>query len=132
MKYIKTKSGHILEFTEELKNDIKEFGWIPILGCLENETKQADTLKELCDAFIICEKPFYLKPYVWKESLEKLFSKNIINNIKSLSIEVYGAIWVKGEYNEPILKPAAKMNDKGDLELLDKLSQLEGMWRKGV
>ena len=80
---------------------------------LLKENKVADTIEELCDEFV-CENEHwvnhkYMSPEIedcinYKDSCEK-FSKTPTN--------LYGAIWTdKG------LIYVAKMNDKGDLELL--------------
>ena len=64
---------------------------------------QADTIEELCDVYIV-------------EKFKHIFtideiSKNIVRNCKKS--KVYGAIWTdKG------LIYVAKLNDKGELELL--------------
>ena len=70
---------------------------------------QADTIKELCDRFVVetCDNTKF-----WLErSLE--FAK-IYCGIKN----IYGAIWVIDDNGVPILKPVAKMNENGDLELI--------------
>ena len=74
---------------------------------------QADTIKELCDEFLIKEEPND-KPYLTHRSFEE--SKNIVIGRKWKTL--YGAIWVEGEHGEPILKSVAKLNEEGDLKLL--------------
>ena len=72
---------------------------------------QADTIEELCDEFVIHNFSYYKKPYIPTSQI----------NIKAIPIEtfikcdmqLYGAIWTdKG------LIYVAKMNEKGDLELI--------------
>jgi len=82
---------------------------------------QADTIEELCDRMIqiipgidpvvMSEKTFY---YL-KNSMS--MKDNIINGIKK-GYSYYGAIWTKGESDEPILKSISKMNKDGKLELI--------------
>lgn len=73
--------------------------------------KQADTIDELCDAWIIVPIRVNCNPFV------RHISENISHFINSSHV-IFAGIWTKGEHNEPILKPVAKMNEKGDLELL--------------
>ena len=88
MKYIRTNDGKI---------------YLVKCECvLQNGDRQADTIEELCDEFVV-----------------DLNGKKIISALtfeRSLDYggdEIYGAIWTdKG------LIYVAKMNDKGELELL--------------
>jgi hypothetical protein len=73
--------------------------------------KSADTIKELCDAFVIDKK----EPFIGKledlptlKYLVKLHNKNQKNKWN-----LYGAIWT----NKGLIY-VAKMNEKGELELL--------------
>lgn len=77
----------------------------------EHIIKQADTIEELCDEFVVVSVSF-LKPYKitrkWVETLKQ--AQKYKPSDKCI---VYGAIWTdKG------LIYVAKMNDKGELELL--------------
>lgn len=124
MKYIRTKDG----IYEVIKEDSI---WVDCVGSLQRIMKcqccfkkhaiikQADTIEELCDELIIYDKEqcirefitidFYNKTY-WFKYDEDEYSKPI--KIKP-NDEIYGAIWTdKG------LIYVAKMNDKGELELL--------------
>lgn len=113
MKYIRTKDG-ILKIIKNEDFDEQEKKKIPanctmvyslnIFGCTcvdnNNIIKQADTIPELCDEFV-----YHLKSG-GKFIDDKLTKSNIYEN-------VFGAIWTdKG------LIYVAKMNDKGELELL--------------
>ena len=69
---------------------------------------QADTIEELCDEFVIVFKD--------KKIVEKDF-KLVKTNYGTYD-SVYGAIWTYDSNGAPTLKPVAKMNDKGELELL--------------
>ena len=96
MKYIRTKNG-----IEKLDAD-REYLTEYMNG------KQANTVEELVDDFIAKKdygKPFVIKRYEIHSSLQFGFT-------------IYGAIWVVGEDNEPILKPVAIINEKGEMVLL--------------
>ena len=82
--------------------------------------KQADTIEELCDEFVIDignrkylnHKGCYLGDF-YKKSYVSIGDENIGKDEKRKIIAKYGAIWTdKG------LIYVAKMNDKGELELL--------------
>ena len=82
-------------------------------GCI---VKQADTIEELCDAFVLDHPLFANNCKNLYHSFEK--AKNGIKKRSGdahdlYSFEIYGAIWTdKG------LIYVAKTNDKGELELL--------------
>ncbi len=72
--------------------------------------KQADTIEELCDEFVIVNRnsktPYLLEDWQTQSLLKQRAKPDYI-------IEIYGAIWTdKG------LIYVAKMNRKGDLELI--------------
>ena len=114
MKYVRTKDGKIYNkskiicsaFREEYcspnwNEDIEKYLQTKIVA-------EADTIEELVDDFIAKKdygKPFVIKRYEIHSNLQFGFT-------------IYGAIWVVGENNEPILKPVAKMKEEGGLELL--------------
>ena len=109
MKYIRTKDGRILKVFKDnvglvskndgltyYKEDTIDFEtsyWLP----KSEIAKQADTIKELCDEFVFGNVII---------SLEEAKRDCEIGNI-------YGAIWT-----EKGLIYVAKMNEKGELELL--------------
>ena len=107
MKYIRTKDGRIVEYQSDFyKTDIVcgKDGFI----FKDDILKQADTIEELCDEFvwIDTENNHNIKPKtgdgLWCLCCDYKNGQNI-----------YGAIWTdKG------LIYVAKMNDKGELELL--------------
>lgn len=116
MKYIRTKDGRIVAIpnksklvpcdNEKLIIDITKRGQTCIYGIVE---KQADTIEELCDEFIVisdnCERPI-ISALPYNEL--KLYAKG-----RTEYAICYGAIWTdKG------LIFVAKINDKGELELL--------------
>ena len=95
MKYIRTKDGRIIENEAYLRD-----------GRHRRHCRCANTIKELCDEFVM-DKEIVTNDY----NFEDLQAIGCIYN-------VYGAIWTTGEHGEPILKSVAKINDKGELELL--------------
>lgn len=101
MKYIRTKDAI---GTETIDNaGIK---WRDVKGYSTEIVKQADTIEELCDRFVICGKPDYYELYEDFDEVKDLFYAENVTNI-------YGAIWTdKG------LIFVAKLNNKGKLELL--------------
>ena len=107
MKYIRTKNG-IYEIINENETFYECVGKIFISkDIFYHKDRLADTIEELCDEFV-CDNKIVnvehdLENNLWVD--DKLFE-----DIKDI---VYGAIWTdKG------LIYVAKMNDKGELELL--------------
>lgn len=106
MKYIRTKDNRIIDTTKyyiENSNLFKDGVYQEYKKELENAIKQADTIEKLCDEFVaivsVC-KAVFTNYALAKESCY-------------LPPIIYGAIWTdKG------LIYVAKMNDKGELELL--------------
>ena len=115
MRYIRTKDVYgkevILYIKEDRSNILKYCKKDVILNCgikkpaviisrkVFDNLSQADTIEELCDEFVYGETLIYDK-----EEMKFLTSRGEI---------VYGAIWTsKG------LIYVAKMNEKGELELL--------------
>lgn len=125
MKYIRTEDGHIFDLSifapkiiknpsesKDLTIYLNTYGYGKIVN-------QADTIEELCDEFVVINKESKNHSLIeiekdgnryttdkithWIETLEKKLKR----------FEIYGAIWTdKG------LTYVAKMNDKGELELL--------------
>ena len=123
MKYIRTKDGRILYMIE--KCEYKENKITYIVGWdlednfeinQEDVINQADTIEELCDEFVafktkedygILSATDYIEGHKWE--MED-YAKN--------GYQIYACIWVIDSNGAPTLKPVAKMNDKGELELL--------------
>ena len=120
MKYVKTEDGCITEGNFELGKIILTV-WGEEIITKENS---ADTIEELCDVAVIVGKR-YDEPYHWWFYRHKDSKKNDLVEIVKDYMEiwgnedymvfenVYGAIWT-----EKGLIYVAKMNDKGELELL--------------
>ena len=130
MKYIRTKE-HIYKRLFIDRAIINECGYgacdkkLNPIG--ETIIKQAETIKELCDELIIKnpnnDGDFYRKVFVyegaWKNILNEKHAKHCTNrDIYEHDVEIFGAIWVIDSNGVPTLKPVAKMNSKGELELL--------------
>ena len=119
MKYIRTKD-EIFDETEH-RHTIKN-GKVSIMGVFY-EFKQADTIEELCDELVVKykneKKPRYIDMTELLKTCKNIgvaFRKHInwlFDNYKDQLEICNGAIWTdKG------LIYKAKMNDKGELELL--------------
>ena len=118
MKYIRTKNNRIYEAVEEYnttylvkahknyRNIIKAIDGTIIVykaSCI----KVADTIEELCDEFVSINEMEQNKPKILNITFESIKQNDYLFDI------IYGAIWTdKG------LIYVAKMNDKGELELL--------------
>ena len=118
MKYIRTEDGiYVFEDFAKTRGErcLNHYGYQDknggcILGTLEDWKccKKADTIEELCDGFVVRYPNGYLV-YKYKKMIDDYFSEHH----KCLIEKVWGAIWTsKG------LIYVAKMNEKGELELL--------------
>jgi len=104
-EYLTTYKDHC-EMVAELQDSGFDFE-----GCI---IKQADNIEELFDEYILVDKVYSVNPDVKDKMLRKCFGKEAFK--KEL---IYGAIWCKGEDNEPILKSVARMIDEnGGWELI--------------
>ena len=108
MKYIRTRYG-ISELCDEqhiegfvaVKCPLKIKGYRVVSK--ENIINQADTIKELCDEFVISGN----RPIIISQTT--VMSGRMLNKTPV----IYGAIWT----NKGLIY-VAKMNEKGELELL--------------
>ena len=118
MKYIRTKDGifKVLDYTSNCgesyyKIKPEDDGWI--WACSDDILKVADTIEELIDEYVVVENKSHNIPSYLKEAINRFMEKQCGELSEDYSIEIYGAIWTdKG------LIYVAKMNDKGELELL--------------
>ena len=101
MKYIRTKDGRIYQDAD-------------IFTCREMPLKVAGTIEELLNRYVIVSlHRNYSYKILTKIQFGNLNRKELLNKIKQGNTSVYGSIWTdKG------LTYVAKMNEKGDLELL--------------
>ena len=114
--YIRTKDGRIAEVKENmvikrcsenvLRLVYKDNRSICVLSGNDDIIKQAETIEELCDRFVVMD----------KEKKEVISIVSFLAYAKlwsSCKYDIYGAVWTdKG------LIYVAKMNDKGNLELI--------------
>ena len=115
MRYIRTKDGKIFEYAGRERTPygdlISTDGTHYRYDCV---LKEADTIEELCDEFV-CENSL-IDSSPRKENGQIIGRYQKIDNAIMLAkkgLIVYGAIWTdKG------LMYVAKMNEKGELELL--------------
>jgi hypothetical protein len=90
-----------------------EFG----MTCIRRKhiVKEADSIEELCDKCVVKlsydKQPLVGSFYECEHFISRYANDNTITDI-------FGAIWITGEYGEPILKPAAKLHKEGEWELL--------------
>ena len=112
MKYIKTKDGiykvsHYNDWaTHKRKGATLIDGYKNSYIKNENIIAQSETLEELCDMFVYCKSGFY---EIYRQLDYTHYDKEYIKNGGTIK----GAIWTdKG------LIYVAKMNDKGELELI--------------
>ena len=113
MKYIRTKDGIFKRY----KNStiIDNIFYYPDNGILpeyrrEPILNQADTIEELCDEFVLVDTE---SKYCGILSKDKEIKFDKVNMGNAYGRKFYGAIWTdKG------LIYVAKMNEKGELELL--------------
>ncbi len=124
MKYIRTKDG-IYEIDETFKRDNqiaffdnKERTHGYIVGFFEgkNVLKQADTIEELCDGWII-ECLGWDKP-IFKRQLRYINWRDYVKTANKYKATHYACIFVKLQNGAIRIEPVAKMNKKGELELL--------------
>ena len=123
MKYIRTKDGNIYEIVEDRQDDM----WLVVKEhkpntynfkiSLRRVFKQADTIEELCDEFVLIKKG---KPELFVRNNDEIVKHCAFESFVKFNLphsnkitDIYGAIWTdKGLFY------VAKMNEKGELELL--------------
>ena len=119
MKYIRTKDGvyELVDTYYSFVNGVETYMYDDNGRGVEINShqilKQSDSIEELCDEIVILrngERPTILLNY---DNLPLLKARVVKDNQK-----VYGAIWT-----DTGLKYVAKLNDKGELELIWENSQ---------
>ena len=107
MKYIRTKNNIIFNFLDNAPLSWQTLGVEPI--------KEADDIEELFDRYVVrrrvMDEPCHYI-YLSKEQMKADIS------LRNSAYEIYGAIWITGDNDEPILKSVAKMNENKVFELL--------------
>lgn len=126
MSYVRTTKGRIAEVKKNMLvketafkqrflvyKDCPEIDVVDSDSGLGEVTKEADDVKDLCDEFIaVLNDGTHIK--LWSADELRRLAASKPESLRA----VYGAIWIKGERGEPILKSAAKMNKGGKWELL--------------
>ena len=123
MKYIRTKDK-VYEVESDIeyvyKNDeechllqaykdvYEEYGEETNWTDLGEIIKQADTIEELCDEFVLFDYDREIRPSIFRFPIP--LQKYVVIH---KDYEIYAAIWTEWG-----LKYVAKMNEKGELELL--------------
>ena len=108
-KYIRTKTK-IEKIETTLTTNEKLFDYLAQFDNYKNDLiKVADTIEELCDEFVIIDDLDRGINTLWHT---KVFSLEEIRKMVKYN-EIYAAIWTEWG-----LKYVAKMNEKGELELL--------------
>lgn len=111
MKYIRTKDDKILEVNEDSAFEFNGsiYGYYYKGDFIGNSVilKTAGSIEELVDEYVRVHKTFNNMSMVCDKELAISSSKH------PRHYDVYGSIWVDGN-----LVKVAKMNDKGELELL--------------
>lgn len=118
MKYIRTKDNQFITLCanekewatlpKSQKGGLSYKEWFDLITKNDNILKQANTIDKLCDTFvIIVDKQGYLIIDDYKKAMEIMQRNDNYNAI------CYGAIWT----NKGLIY-VAKVNDKGELELL--------------
>ena len=137
MKYIRMKNGRMFSFYEvEEKSKVvigysteKELRYLDSGRYLYKDKilKLADTVEELFDEYVLDSNPVHASRTPIKIDFEKkiIYQWQSEKTVTEYTFEqflpfhtIYGAIWVVGKNNEPILKSVAKMDEKGVSELL--------------
>ena len=136
MKYIRTKDGKILElarFHDRTTHMAKGMGYITLIDKLKicdyeirvkDIVKQADTIEELCDEFVIhYAYGYHLITLDDIDGVEIAFKDNfdygfMLKFALENDYEIYGAIWAIDGNGAPTLKSVAKANKKGEFDLL--------------
>ena len=119
MKYIRTKDGKIGKVisVRDYNGPIPTFYHVQFANDKEiysdyelNIIAKADTIEELCDEFVLFYDSEETKPdLTYRGGFNDLYFQNELKH----SAKCYGAIWT----NKGLIY-VAKMNDKGELELL--------------
>ena len=110
MRYIRTENGTIMSYDENT-NKID----LPMILNYPNQIlAQADTIEELCDRYVgISNNKQMIIKYEFDEYYDEYNDTYTKEELLAMYDVIYGAIWT----NKGLIY-IAKMNDKGELELL--------------
>ena len=105
--YIRTKDGRILDFDK--LNEVSKLS----IDMAEEPIRESENIEDLCDEFVVFDKEQPNGKLLYYKGFENLKKEFIDFEKDKEKVVVCGAIWTdKG------LIYVAKMNDKGDLELI--------------
>ena len=112
MKYIRTKYDAILKIYADRGSLLECENGKNLSVCHKKYiVKQADTIEELCDEFVVVENGGHYIPAYLEEAIDRKLGT--ANDEEPIPMDIYGAIWT-----DDGLIYVAKMNEKGELELL--------------
>lgn len=120
MKYVRTKDGRIIKIGDQTdvgyeKGTFEVHNKAGIVASYEpiEILKQADTIVELCDGYVIEHPINAFKFFYSKEDIQKCLFNTCLRMFNLSELKVYGLVRTdKG------LIYVAKMNEKGVMELL--------------
>jgi len=108
--FIKTKKAIYKVLDVDFKNNTKVYHTATETFTKRLVLKEADTIEELCDGFVTVGN----KHIVWdKQHCLGLTFEQVKESYSAYHFKIYGAIWT-----DTGLKYIAKMNEKGELELI--------------
>lgn len=108
MKYVRTKNGIYENKPLEKHLGKRKGNGFEIVFKEQDILKQADTIEELCDQFVMFD-----ENNTFLIANENFSITKDLWNRRDIVVSVYGEIWFNNE-----LRKVAKMNEKGELELL--------------
>ena len=112
MKYIRTKDGVYKVAYIDIENDVWCIAKNNEIMILPDFEQKSDDVEKLCDEFVI-DADYYEKPQLYQKC------SSLPLDIDLETHDVYGAIWIKGDKGEWILKTVIKFDkDKKGWELL--------------
>jgi len=130
MKYIRTKEGKLLKLYKKQERPNGEYDtWYKgnEISLLYNHDhslieREADTIEELCDEFVCEQDHKLMKPY-WKKYneqgyCEETYQQGILNAFRDKRFNSKDYTWLGAIWTDKGLVYVAKMNEKGELELL--------------
>ena len=101
MKYIRTED-RIIELKTLFAEEMAKVNW--------REYNQSDAIEELCDEYVIISEGRHIVVHCIEDTYEETLK---LDYSVYGDYEIYGSIWIG-----PDLHAVAKMNKKGDWELL--------------
>ena len=122
MKYIRTKDGRLYEVTATPRTNPLIYGGTQFIQVYDEQEcvrrdiymsdviKQANTIEELCDDYVVISEGKHIVVHYIEDTYEETLE---LDYSVFGDHEIYGSIWIG-----PNLHSVAKMNEKGEWELL--------------